>query len=112
MDGCTTLDILRTFTIFGMTLFDLTMTFLVAILFSCMIVYSYFITKTITNDMPQKFIFNTITFFLLLLNVGVFVHAYLGIPTMLNYYLGINTYQSVIDNRNHCWLYFLFDVPL
>lgn len=37
--------------------------------------------------------------FILLLIFGVIVHVMLDIPTMGNYYLGLNTQEAVLKNR-------------
>jgi|APSaa5957512622_1039677.scaffolds.fasta_scaffold261959_2 hypothetical protein len=59
--------------------------------FAAVLSVSFLIAKNITDS---------ILLFLILVIVGVFTHILFGIPTMLNYYLGFNDYESVIKNRN------------
>jgi len=42
---------------------------------------------------------NIIPIFILLIILAIVVHSILGIPTMLNHYIGINTLSEVIDGR-------------
>jgi hypothetical protein len=43
-----------------------------------------------------------LTIFYLFMVLGIIVHYAFNIPTMFNYVLGLNSYQSVIDNRKAC----------
>lgn len=42
---------------------------------------------------------DAIGIFILLIILAIVVHSILGIPTMLNHYIGINTLKEVIDGR-------------
>lgn len=55
-------------------------------------------TVTLSYLLSSKMI-NMIGIFVLLIITAIVVHRLLSIPTMLNYYLGINTLNEVIDGR-------------
>lgn len=38
--------------------------------------------------------------FIILIIIGIAIHYFMGIPTMLNHYLGLNTLQEVMESRN------------
>jgi hypothetical protein len=42
---------------------------------------------------------HTIIIFILLIILAIGIHYALGVPTMLNYFLGINTLEEVMDRR-------------
>ena len=91
---CNIIDYLRKPKVAGMSIFDLVGTFLVAVLIGYLI------------NMHRKFKIslwiNIIVIFFLLLILGVIIHKIFGIPTMLNYYLGLNSYDEVIAKRKKC----------
>ena len=88
---CTTIDTLRQPKIFNMAIFDWIAT--LAIIYAI----AYYSQPSSTNFW---------TYYITLCFIGIlcaiFIHWYLDIPTMFNYYLGINTKESVIKNRKNC----------
>jgi hypothetical protein len=70
---------------FNMAIFDFLMTFLVAIL-----IWKYFDYKSYSE---------LFLIFLFLIIIAIVVHWITNTPTMLNYYLGINSYEAVIKSR-------------
>lgn len=106
--NCNTIDHLRQPMIFDMAIFDLATTFLFAVL------VNYVISKTICSSViiekngkqtvnTTKFTFtNTMLTFVIIIAFVISIHEYLGIPTMLNYYLGLCKYADVIANRRVC----------
>jgi hypothetical protein len=82
------LNILRGPKIVGVALFDLSSTALGAYILSNFLTYlGVFKTST------------TLILFILLVILAIGTHYVLGIPTMLNYYLGINTLGEVMVER-------------
>lgn len=45
---------------------------------------------------------NVFKTFLCVMLIVIFIHYYFNIPTMLNYYLGLNTYDAVMATRHNC----------
>ena len=92
--GCNIIDHLRKPKVAGMAIFDLVGTFLVPVLIGYLI------------NMHKKFKtplwINIIVIFFLLLILGIIIHKIFKIPTMLNYYLGLNSYDEVIAKRKKC----------
>lgn len=93
---CGILDILRWPKIFDLGIFDLCITFIFAL------VFSYF------NEIPQngrRFnIVSILTAFFMMMSGIVLIHYLLDIPTKLNYYLGICSYEAAMQNRRICLL--------
>lgn len=81
------INILRQPKIMNMAIFDFVMTFIAAYI---IIVIAKTKFKRTLKILPT---------FLSLVILGVFVHCHFNIPTMLNYYLGINSYDDVIQSR-------------
>lgn len=84
------IKILRQPKIFNMALFDWTLTFIGAYIIYNILYRNKYINQTIINL--------TIIFVCTVI-IGVFVHYILNIPTMFNYYLGLNSLKSVLNNR-------------
>lgn len=78
-----TLGYLRSYRLFDIALFDVFGTALGGLLISKKLNLSFLIT------------------FIILMVIGVIVHWVLEVPTMLNYYLGINSKESVIKAREN-----------
>lgn len=79
---------LRSPKIVGVALFDLSSTALGAYILSNVLKYlGVFETGT------------TLILFILLIILAIGTHYVLGIPTMLNHYLGINTLEEVMEER-------------
>lgn len=89
-NNCTTIDKLRQPKLFNMAIFDW-----IATIFFIYIIAYY--TSSSNNFWTY---FATLCFIGIL--CAIFVHWYFNIPTMFNYYLGINTKESVIKNRKNC----------
>lgn len=91
---CNFIDYLRKPKLANISVFDVIATFAVAIL----------IGYLVNNKYPFKvhLWINIIIIFLLLIILGIIVHKIFGIPTMLNYYLGLNTIESVLSTRKNC----------
>lgn len=83
---CGIIQKLRKPKILNMSIFDWVCTFIAAI------VISYFIYR----EMNLKIIF---VVFLFLVLIGIIVHKLTNTPTMFNYYLGLNSKESVMKNR-------------
>lgn len=88
---CSTIDTLRQPKIFNMAIFDWIATLIV------IYVIAYY---------SQPISSNFWSYYLGLCFIGVLlaivIHWYFSIPTMFNYYLGLNTKESVIKNRKNC----------
>ena len=89
---CTIIDKVRSPKILDMAIFDWSATLLVGFILTLIIYY-----------------FSRVNFIILLILIscslifsGVVVHKLLGIPTMFNYYLGLNSKESVLKNRKDC----------
>lgn len=76
------INTLRKPKIFGMAIFDIVATY-----------YAAYLVAKKYNMCPKKT-------FLAFVALGVIVHKQMNIPTMLNYYLGINTLDEVLKSRN------------
>lgn len=86
MSGSSLINRLRGPKIMNMSIFDWTATFIVAV------IISYVIYKKID-------FMDIIKIFIVLIIIAILTHYFFGIPTMLNYYLGLNSLQSVLDAR-------------
>lgn len=95
---------LRKFKILNIAMFDMTAVFILAVLIGYMIYKHSNSNKNIditlkqTNTLKQLLSLILIVFFLMIC-IGILTHYILGIPTMLNYYLGLNTKESVMVKR-------------
>ena len=90
--SCNFIDKLRSPKLLNMAIFDWVATFLVAVILSLIL---YLITKI-------NYLILLILIFSLLIVLGIITHKVLGIPTMLNYYLGLNNKENVLKNRKEC----------
>lgn len=72
----------------GVAIFDVVATFMGAFLLSRIKIFKDFNIFIIT-----------IILFIILILIAIATHYALGIPTMLNYYLGINTLNEVLESR-------------
>ena len=91
---CNFIDYLRKPKFVNISIFDVVATFAVAVLIG------YLVNKKYPFQMHLWI--NIIIIFLLLMILGVIVHKIFGIPTMLNYYLGLNTLDAVLKTRKDC----------
>ena len=90
--SCNIIDKLRGPKVLNMSIFDWVATFLVAVILSLVL---HSITKI-------NYLILIILLFSSLIILGVVIHKALGIPTMFNYYLGLNNKESVLKNRKVC----------
>lgn len=88
-DNCTLIDRLRGPKIFNMAVFD----WVATIIGACIICYFYYGSISLPN---------TLFILVLLILVAIIVHYIFKIPTMLNAYLGLNSKDSVLENRKSC----------
>jgi hypothetical protein len=72
---------LRTPKVIGIAIFDTILTIAVALL------YSYVKNVSIMGSIIYMF------------SIGIIIHHTFNIPTMLNYYLGLNTKEDVLEKR-------------
>ena len=94
MTQCNILDKLRSPKVAGMAIFDFVATLILAIIIGvCINQY---------NPFASSVVLNIFIIFVLLIILAIAIHKGLGIPTMLNYYLGLNSRVSVIANRKDC----------
>jgi uncharacterized membrane protein YcaP (DUF421 family) len=91
---CNFIDYLRKPKLANISVFDVVATFAVAVLIG------YLVNKK--HPFKIHLWINIIIIFLLLIILAIIVHKILKIPTMLNYYIGINTLESVMKNRKNC----------
>lgn len=89
LNSCSLIDRLRKPKIFGMSVFDWTCTLIAALL----ITYFYY------GDFHVGHI---LFIFVLLVGLAILVHKITNTPTMLNYYLGLNSKEAVMQNRKNC----------
>ena len=82
------IDTLRGPKILNMSIFDWTATFFVAVLIN------YFV-----YNKDNFSLVNTMKVFIVLIIIAVLSHYFFKVPTMFNYYLGLNSLQAVLDNR-------------
>ena len=80
---------LRDKKIFGIAAFDMLVTVLA----------SFILAKTIKSIHETGIFMLTFIIFILLILFAIWLHYTINIPTMLNYYLGINTLDDVIEGR-------------
>lgn len=92
MENCTLIQQLREPRLFGMVVFDWSLTLLGAYLLTN-IVYSYY--KEI--KFPKLYFGITI----ILLVLAVFLHWLFGINTMMGYYMGLNQMPKIIRCSNY-----------
>ena len=88
------IHLLRSSKVFGMAEFD----FICLLLLSIIASYPmqvYLINKKI----HIKYSIIIAGFFVIFVLIGILVHYLFGIPTMLNYYLGLNTKDAVLRTR-------------
>ena len=90
--SCNIIDKLRGPKVLNMSIFDWVATFLVAVILS-LVLHSF--TKI-------NYLILLIVLFTLIIIIGILIHKALGIPTMFNYYLGLNNKESVLKNRKVC----------
>jgi len=64
------------------------------------IIISYVLAK-LTFPSRKQLITRWIQVSVISFIIGVYVHYYMGIPTMVGYYLCINDYESVMNYRNN-----------
>ena len=76
----------------GIAIFDTLLVFIIAIIIVYTIPYNK--DKSVGNKWIQ-----IIVLFLIGIIIGIVVHKIIGIPTMLNYYLGLNTLSDVMNSR-------------
>ena len=79
------LKILRQPKIFDISIFD--------------VIATYVTTYIIKNYTIWFQNMSILTLFINFMFFAICFHYFMGVPTMLNYYLGLNTRQSVIDKR-------------
>jgi hypothetical protein len=96
---CSFIDVLRGPKIFNIALFDLTGTIIIAIILTLVVlkVKNYDFSSNIAYVILYCFL---VSFTALI--IGSVVHYIFGIPTMLNYYLGLNSYNDVMSARKIC----------
>ena len=88
---CTLIDKLRKPKFINMAIFDIVATFIGA-LFLAKMFYKH----------KNNFWLSTIIIFTILIILGIIIHYMFNIPTMLNYYLGLNSKTAVIESRKSC----------
>ena len=91
---CNFIDYVRKPKFVNISVFDVVATFAVAVLIG------YLVNKK--HPFKIHLWINIIIIFLLLIILAIIVHKIFKIPTMLNYYIGINTLESVMKNRKNC----------
>ena len=91
---CNIIDYLRKPKLANIAMFDVIGTFGVAVLIG------YLVNKK--HPFKIHLWINIIIIFLLLIILAIIIHKIFKIPTMLNYYIGINTLESVMKNRKNC----------
>jgi len=90
---CTAIDKLRQPKFLDMAVFDWVATM---------------VTVTIIGWFTHRYVTNmTMTTYIILLEcvaivLAIVIHKVFGVPTMFNYYLGLNDYESVIAKRKIC----------
>ena len=80
---------LRQYKFIGIAIFDVLATYIVAIILSNILDYK--------NNTKKPY--GALKIFALLIIIAIAVHYYMEIPTMFNYYLGLNTLEEVIKGR-------------
>jgi biotin transporter BioY len=84
--SCIGIHKIRSYRLINIALFDVIATLLVSVILS----------RFIKGSWNNKHMFFT---FIIMMVIGILVHAIMGIPTMLNYYLGINIKKNVLEKR-------------
>ena len=79
------LKTLREPKLLNMSIFDFVATFVIAIILNKFV-------------LPKQ---NVFLIFILLVILGIIIHMQFNIPTMMNYYLGINSYEDVMELRRN-----------
>lgn len=87
MVNCTIIQILRSYRIYGMAIFDWIITLLGAYILAKLLA-PYFRSENFYR------VFFNITFGLII--IAIFLHKMLNINTMLGYYLGLNEMPTII----------------
>ena len=85
---CSFIDRLRGPKIFNMAIFD----------WVCTIIAAWIIAAAYSDNTLKSFVYILI----ILVILAILVHKIFNIPTMLNYYLGLNTKDAVLQNRKDC----------
>jgi hypothetical protein len=92
-NSCGIIDTLRQPKIFNISVFDLSGTILIAVL----------LTWWLSTKNKMKFnLANSCMMVVLFIVVAIITHKLIGKPTMLNYYLGLNSLEAVMANRKVC----------
>ena len=99
MDGCTLIDVIRTPRVLSMAAFDWIITYIGAYLLAWAMfnVLTYFGLVKNKTDYFNMLVFGT---FGLLIGVAIFLHYWLGVSTVIGYYLGLNSYPIVVKCFN------------
>jgi hypothetical protein len=95
MNNCTLIEILRTYQVFGLAIFDWTLTYISAYFIAYIVftILKYFKVIRSTKSNSRMLIFST---FITLVGSAIYIHYLFGIHTMLGYYLGLNDYPNVV----------------
>ena len=91
---CNFIDYVRKPKLANIAMFDVIGTFGLAVLIG------YLVNKK--HPFQVHLWINIIVIFLLLMIFAIILHKILKIPTMLNYYLGLNNLATVLANRKDC----------
>ena len=94
MTSCNFLDKLRKPKVAGMSIFDHVATLVVAIIIGVLVNHY--------NPFASSVVLNIFIIFILLIVLGIIIHKLFRVPTMLNYYLGLNSREAVMASRKKC----------
>ena len=94
MVECGIIDKIRKPKIIGMSIFDWVATFIFSVIIALLV--NYF------AKLDESVYITIIKTFIIMMFVAILAHYAFGIPTMLNYYLGLNTLNAVLKLRKDC----------
>jgi hypothetical protein len=100
--NCNFIDYLRKPKVANISVFDVVATFGVAVLIGYFLPNKYsFMMSSVMSSVMSLWI-NIIIIFVLLIILGIIVHKLFKIPTMFNYYIGLNSLDAVLSSRKDC----------
>jgi hypothetical protein len=94
MVKCSIIDKMRQPKFIGMAVFDWVATFIFSVIIALLV--NYF------AKLDESFYITIIKTFIIMIFITILAHYAFGIPTMLNYYLGLNSLNAVLKLRKDC----------